>query len=219
VRNRLTDLETVGLEQAKEWVEAEPIAAPANYKDPDKIAAYIKEAEEERVQRFALNADTCRIVALGYHDIGEGDPIVALFRTEDEERDGLTWYWQSYRKRATRVIGFNSLRFDLPVLVMRSIYLGVPYPEITLAPAWRSPHVDLYERLTLGGARDKKDIKGLKFYARRFGIPVYDDVSGKDVARLIAAGDYDTVRNHCLFDLDLTRALAERLGVLEAVAA
>lgn len=30
------------------------------------------------------------------------------------------------------------------------------------------------------------------------------------------AGEWDKVANHCLFDLDLTRALAERLGVLKA---
>lgn len=216
MRNRLTDLETVGLDEAATWMEEEPIAAPSNYKDPEKIAAYIAEATAKRLERFALDADTCRIVALGMQDVGEGDPVVTLCRDEKEERHALARYWDSYRKRATRIIGFNSLRFDLPVLVMRSLYLGVDAPEITIAPAWKSPHVDLWDRLSLGGARDRKDIKSLKFYARRFGIPVYDDISGKDVAAAVKAGEWDKVANHCLFDLDLTRALAERLGVLKA---
>jgi len=83
---------------------------------------------------------------------------------------------------------------------------------MTIAPAWKSHHVDLWERLSLGGAR--RDVKSLRFYAKRFGIPIYDDISGKDVAAAVKAGEWDKIRNHCLFDLDLTRALAERLGVL-----
>jgi uncharacterized protein len=35
------------------------------------------------------------------------------------------------------------------------------------------------------------------------------------VAAMVKAGEWEKVRNHCLFDLDLTRALAERLDVLK----
>jgi hypothetical protein len=96
---------------------------------------------------------------------------------------------------------------------MRSIYLNVKHPVLTFAPAWKAyPHVDLWEKLSLNGAR--KDVKSLRFYAKRFGIPIYDDISGKDVAAMVKAGEWEKVHNHCMFDLDLTRALAERLGVL-----
>lgn len=215
MRNLLTDLETVGLDDAASWVEDEPITAPSNYKDTEKIAAYIKEATERRQERFALDADTCRIVALGYHDVGEGDPRVDICTTVAEEAAALEAYWDSYRQKGTRIIGFRSLGFDLPVLIMRSLYLGVDAPSLVIAPEWKTIHVDLWERLRLGGARDRKDIKSLKFYARRFGIPVYDDISGKDVAAMVAAGEWDKVANHCLFDLDLLRAIAERIGCLE----
>lgn len=211
MRYRLTDLETVGLEQAAEWVD--PITAPSNYKDPLKIDAYIKEAEAERRERFALDADCNRIVALGWQDIGQGAPIVRLCRDEAEESAALVEYWTTFQQRATRIVGFNSARFDLVVLVMRSLYLGVAHPELVIAPAWKSPHIDIWERLSLGGAR--KDVKSLRFYAKRFGIPIYDDISGKDVAAMVAAGDWEKVQNHCLFDLDLTRAIAERVGCLE----
>lgn len=212
-RHRITDLETLGLPEAAAWVD--PISAPANYKDPEKIAAYIAEAEAERLERFALDADCNRIVALGWHDVGFGEPIVRLCRTEGEEKIGLAEYWDSYGTQYTRVVGFNSARFDLVVLIMRSIYLNVWHPEMVIAPTWKSPHIDLWERLSLGGAR--KDVKSLRFYAKRFGIPIYDDIAGKDVAAMVKAGEWEKVRNHCLFDLDLTRAIAERIGVLEPV--
>jgi DNA polymerase elongation subunit (family B) len=212
MRSRILDLETLGLAEAKDWVE--PISAPSNYKDEAKKAAYIAEAEAERAERFSLDADTCRIVALGFYDIG-ADPTVYLCSNEFEEREKLKMFWESYAKQETRLITFNGFRFDLPVLVMRSLYLSVPHPVITFAPAWKAwPHVDLWEKLSLNGARDRKDVKGLRFYAKRFGLPIFDDISGKDVAAAIAAGEWEKVHNHCLFDLDLTRALAERLGVL-----
>lgn len=212
MRYRLTDLETAALPDAATWVEDEPISAPSNYKDADKIAAYIKDAEAKRSERFSLDADTCRIVALGYHDLPTGEPIVDICKDEAEEKAALVRYWASYRERPTRIVGFNSARFDLVVLLMRSLFLSVPHPPITIAPAWKSDHIDLWERLSLGGAR--RDVKSLRFYARRLGIPIYDDVSGSDVARLVAEGDYEKVYNHCLFDLDLTRALAERIGAI-----
>jgi predicted PolB exonuclease-like 3'-5' exonuclease len=213
MRSRLLDLETVGLHEANAWLDEDPITAPSNYKDEQAIADYIAKGEAKRIERFALDPDCCRIVALGYHDIGLGDPTVHLCSNEFEEREQLKLFWDSYRTTETRLIGFNSFRFDLPVIVMRSIYLNVKHPVLTFAPAWKAyPHVDLWEKLSLNGAR--KDVKSLRFYAKRFGIPIYDDISGKDVAAMVKAGEWEKVHNHCMFDLDLTRALAERLGVL-----
>lgn len=239
MRYRLTDLETIGLPEAGQWFDPcepdaellapilpdsrlkDPVKVAANLADvarrlaarPDEIKANIAAKEAARAEKFSLDADTCKIVALGWHDIGEGSPTVMLCKNETQESAALSIYWGTYSERFTKIVGFNSARFDLVVLVMRSLYLGVKHPEIVIAPTWKSPHVDLWERLSLGGAR--RDVKSLRFYAKRFGIPIYDDISGKDVAAMVAAGEWDKVRNHCLFDLDLTRALAERIGCLE----
>lgn len=212
MRSRLFDLETIGHPDAAQWLD--PVTPDPRCTKPESIAKSIEERTVERDERLGLDIDCNRIVALGYHDIGAGDPTVYLCSTEFEERQQLRLFWESYQQQETRLIGFNSFRFDMPVLVMRSLYLEVPHPVITFAPAWKAwPHVDLWERLSLNGAR--KDVKSLRFYAKRFGIPIYDDISGKDVAAMVKAGEWDKVHNHCLFDLDLTRALAERLGVLK----
>jgi predicted PolB exonuclease-like 3'-5' exonuclease len=241
MRSRLLDLETISHPDADQWLDPvecdpkllEPIEPDSRLKDPAKVAANLADVERrraerpaeiaasiaertlERNERLGLDPDCNRIVALGFHDLGAGDPTVYLCSTEYEEREQLKMFWETYAKQETRLIGYNSFRFDLPVLVMRSLYLSVQHPVITFAPAWKSwPHVDLYEKLSLNGARDRRDVKGLRFYAKRFGLPIYDDITGADVAAMVAAGQWDKVHNHCLFDLDLTRALAERLGVL-----
>ncbi len=39
-------------------------------------------------------------------------------------------------------------------------------------------------------------------------------VDGKDVAALAKVGNWDAIRDHCLSDVGLTHAVAERLGLL-----
>ena len=60
----------------------EPATAPANYKDADKIAAYIAEAQAKALDRAALDLDLCRIVAVGFMAAGDAEPTVLLARDE-----------------------------------------------------------------------------------------------------------------------------------------
>lgn len=211
-RYRIVDLETVGHEDAHKWVD--PITkAPANYTKAESIEKYIKEATEERAERFGLDPDCCRIVALGFHDVGYGDPTVMLMRDELEEREQLKQFWSTFDKHYTKLVTFNGIRFDLPVLLMRSLYLQVDHPEIVIAPAWKTSHLDLWNKLSLDGAR--KDVHSLSFYARRFGIGTLDKVKGSDIAKLVAEERWDEVHDHCLSDIGLTHALANRLGLLK----
>ena len=219
MRSRILDIETAALDEAIEWLEEEPIHAPANYKDEAKKAEYIAKAEAERLEKMALDPDTARIVALGWHDIGS-EPIVHLCSNEFEEREGLKLFWESFVQQETRIIGFNTHGFDLPAIVTRSIWLDVYHPHICFSPEWKSyPHVDLFQKLGLNGAR--KNVKRLRFYARRCKLPIYDDITGKDVAALVKDGSreaWEKIYNHCLSDLTLTQALAERLKVLPKTA-
>ncbi len=216
MRNRLCDLETAPHPEAHRW--AEPVNAPSNYKDEEKIAAYIKEATIERDNRLGLDPDLNRIVALGYHDVPHGDPIVLLCADEFEERAALQQFWATYAERSTRIIGYNSEGFDLIVLAMRSLFLRVKHPELIIRPSWKSPHVDIYQMLGFGGAR--KNQKGQRFYCQRLGIPIYDDITGADVARMVAENtpeSWQKIHNHALCDLGLLRALAEWIGVVPKV--
>src|SRR3990167_6147583 len=112
------DIETAPLPEAPEYIE--PAEAPANYKDPLKIAEYVAAKNAEAVAKCGLDVDLCRIVAIGIQR--EGADACAESVRDDTEDNLLTWFWRMAEGR--HLVGFNCLGFDLPVLLRRSLYLG-----------------------------------------------------------------------------------------------
>lgn len=218
MRNLILDLETFGLDAAKEWLDDEPIVAPSNWKDPQKIADYIAKAEAERFEKLALDPDCCRIVAMGFVDAGLPlDPTVYLMHDEREEKQQLELFWKVYTQQSSRLISFYGLKFDLPVLMRRSMYLDVKCPILNV-DRYRSEHVDLWQKLSFNGAITAHS---LKFYAKRLGIGTLDKVDGAQIGELVKADtkeSWQEIYDHVLSDVGLTHALAMRLGYVPRIA-
>jgi predicted PolB exonuclease-like 3'-5' exonuclease len=206
------DVEAVAIDGAGNYLE--PVAAPGNYKDPEKIAAYCEQAQREALNRAALDIDLGRIVALGTMGDGESEPTVNLARDEDDERDILIEFWATVTapgfSRPT-LIGFNCLGYDLPLMLRRSLYLDVKTPRFQMGKYRHDGIEDLMLSLSFDGA---VKYRGLSFYAKRFGLDVEDDTTGKDIAALHAAGDWEGIKAHCAADVRKTAMLARRVGVL-----
>lgn len=208
MRYLITDLETLPDESVRPLLD--PVKAPSNYKKPEAIAAAIAEKETERNEKLALHPDYCRIAVLGYHVVGGGDPVAEVCFDAADEISALKRFWQAY-EGPTRLVTFFGLKFDLPILMRRSLYLGVPYPTLNL-DKFRTPHIDICQKLSFNGAIETHS---LNFYCRRLGILIDDPVSGADVGRLWAEGNHAAVIDHCLADLGKTHALANKLGLLQ----
>ena len=207
-RKIVFDLETVSLQDVANYLDAPK--PKGNLKDPVKIAADLEEKRIEQLETASLDPDLCRIVALGWVEEGFDEPVVCLARTAEEEAGMLHAFWLSLDGRNT--VGYNSLGFDLPILMRRSLYLGVPCPMLNL-DKYRSPHVDLQQHLSHRGLLK---YRSLSWYCRRFGLDVPEDVTtGADIAALVAAGKWDAVKAHCQADVLKTRALAQRLGLFQ----
>lgn len=213
----IVDVECVGIDRAQDYLE--PVEAPDNYKKPEAIEKYIAEATAKAIDRCGLDPDLCKIVALGLGFVAGGDHVT-ICRNEGEEADALKRLWRHVEPSSgiQPILSFNGFGYDLPVLMRRSQYLGVAHPVISL-DRYRSPHIDLMQRLTWNGA-----IKAhkLSFYASRFGWPIVDTVDGSQIAALVKAGDWAAVESHCLNDLAQTRFIAQKLklipsGVLDTV--
>jgi len=209
----ILDIETLPHPDANQWLA--PVAAAANLKDPAKIAASIAERQAERDEKLGLDPDCCQICAIGWHVVGGDDPTCVIAKTEAEEAKGLRQLAQAYAspmgQQETRIVTFYGRQFDLPVLMRRAMYLGVKFPKLNL-DRYRSPHIDVWDALTYQGAL--RTAHSLSFYAKRMGFTTLDKVDGGDVAALAKAGNWNAIRDHCLSDVGLTHAVANKLGLL-----
>jgi predicted PolB exonuclease-like 3'-5' exonuclease len=118
------------------------------------------------------------------------------------------------RLRGKTLVTFHGRGFDLPVLELRSLKLGVP------APSWfghgRSPgggeHHDLFDLLSNGGATPAAP---LDLYAKLVGLPGKQDVAGKDVRGLYAQGGLERIAAYCTTDVVQTWLLYLRYRLLQ----
>jgi hypothetical protein len=214
MRYLILDVATTAIDGAHDFMEAP--SAPSNYKDPEKIAAYIADEKTKQGERCGLDPDLGRITAIGTWATTQDTPIVHLCRNEDHERDVLTmlattWLQQSKREYC-HLVGYNSLKFDWPFLVRRAMYLGVPL-RLEL-DRFKSPHIDLAERLTHRGLLP---MRSLGFYVKRLGwTDLSKPLSGAEEARVPQTGLWAELEASVIHDVTATKRLAEWLGVLKA---
>ena len=129
-----------------------------------------------------------------------------------EEEDLLSTFWRV--AAGQRLVSYNGKRFDLPVLLYRSL----PYPLEAgwyLASArpphaqYRHPHsrrqLDIFDRLAGGLSPGKLgDLLGT------LGLPGKLDADGSDVQRMWESGKGDEVGDYCLQDAAQTFLLGMR---------
>ena len=207
----VVDIETAPLHNAADFIQIG--RPPKNYKKPDTIQQWQENAWDHALDRCSLDPDLCRIVAIGSMVAGGGiQSTVAT--TELEERDMLQAFWRQITSDAI-LVGYNILQFDIPVLMRRSLYLGLKsVPQFTLNKFNPSRHItDLMLLLSMNGLIK---YRSLMWYAKRFQCAVPDQaIDGAMISHLVDAGAWDQVSQHVEDDVSLTAQLAIKLGVLQ----
>jgi hypothetical protein len=200
------DISTAPLANAGDFLDVGDFSAPANYKDPLKIAAYLAEKQATEVAAAALDPDLCRITGLGL-----SSSYIQMIRTEDEERLALT-HIARLLQTPTVLVSYNGLKFDFPVLNARALHLRVPL-RIGL-DRYKTSHIDLYDRLTNHGT-----LKGhsLQWWCRRLGWrDLVKPLSGRAESEVFATNAWPELEQSLRHDVAATERLAEWLGVLVA---
>jgi hypothetical protein len=207
------DVETAPIEDVDDYLSNDH-AAPANYKNPEAIAKYVAEAKGQERASASLNIDLCRLVAVCYQAIGQPlDPKGWTAVDDDDERDMLTALWTMLRGQygPATLYGHNILNFDVPVLLRRSLYLGVTPVQYDLGKYRHDRIVDTQQILSYNGMLK---YRSKDFYCKRLGINVPDTITGKDVGACIARGDYATPYDHCVADVRKEYLLAQAIGAI-----
>ena len=199
------DLETVPAPDCAEYL-TEPIEAPSNWKDPVKIAKYITAERQQQINEAGLDLDLCEVVAIAG---AFADREWCQSRQRQSEEAMIRDFWRFAANLFTAggvLVGFNVLHFDLPVLLRRSLYLGIPTPRISIDKYRHDQILDVAELLSFG----RRDLlRSQAFYAKRLGIAHDTTVDGSQIAALVIAGQWDTVERHCRMDTRTVREIAE----------
>lgn len=205
-RTIILDIATSSLPNAAEFIDVDSIQAPSNWKDPAKIDAYKAERLAERLDSAALDFDLARITGIAWAGDIAG---LATCRDEDQERIVLTDMAQRLRGDY-RLIGYNMLQFDAPMLMRRARYLGVPFPVIN-CDRYKSPHVDL---LALLSDRDPSRRRSLGFYVKRLSMGLVKPLTGAQEAQVPVTGDWAGLEASLRHDVEAIHQLAKWLEVL-----
>lgn len=172
-------------------------------------SATIQAAKDERRKKMAVSPEMCRIVSMA--TARGNDPVEAVCVDPKDkkwwiaEAKILQKFWQ-LAGQAKVIGGFNSNGYDLPVIFMRSLILGVaPTRKIDLTP-WKGETCDLMAlRWPRGGAM------GLKVWATLMGVPIpAGDVDGSMVEAMWLAGELEKLKEYNRSDVTLVREIYRR---------
>lgn len=118
--------------------------------------------------------------------------------------------------RKPELVTFNGRGFDLPVLQLRAMRLGLPLPYLFHKDVRyrysENGHLDLCDHITDFGAARRMRLSDL---ARLIGLPGKQGMDGSKVEDAIAAGMIQEVREYCLSDVVQTAFLMLRWKLLQ----
>lgn len=196
-------------------------------KNPDLVARHARKGELQ--MQFNLYPFTARVVCIAMvneatqrgqvlftaedYDEAEDESAPVQFVPCVDEGELLTAFWDVAR-RYDSIVTFNGRGFDVPFIYLRSALLNVPITRKDwLGYRYQTePHCDLAEQFTfysVSGRDGAAKRFNLDFYCKAFGIesPKAQGVSGMDVNRLLAAGQYREIAEYCLRDVHATVSL------------
>ena len=221
------DIETAALPiEHFDETQQEYLFRDAN-KLPDPVARHARKGELEmqlnlypftaRVVCIAmLNPDSLRgqvLFTAEDNDGTEDEAAPVQFVPCMDEGELLTAFWD-VAKHYDTVVTFNGRGFDVPFIYLRSALLNVPISRKDwLGYRFQTePHCDLAEQFTfysVSGRDGAAKRFNLDFYCKAFGIesPKAQGVTGMDVNRLLAAGQYRQIAEYCLRDVHATVSL------------
>ena len=205
------DIETVVNSRARHYYDtlkdAGLYTAPSNYKDPEKIAAYIENAIQADMAKGALRWWTGQIIAIGCELVHPKQERKMFISLEDEEKvlRGFFDYIEAISKSySIEIIGKQNKDFDDPYVRGRAMYHNIGLP-----PQFRSNRSitdvnEIFGISSSGGQRGK-----LRDYAYGLGLPT-KLADGADVAGMATAKNTDAIAAYCARDVEITAEIVRR---------
>jgi DNA polymerase elongation subunit (family B) len=170
--------------------------------DDEAFAAIRRDVE----RHMALRPEFGHVVCIGMGHDKDGSFVTKALtaRAVEDERTILEEFWKRVpSSRDWRFVTYNGLSFDLPYLIRRSIYVGVPPTSgLPLRPYSPDSHFDVMRVLSNW---ERTDTVRLDIVAELLGLRKWPPgMEGSQVLGLWRAGRVDDIEAYCLGDVRLT---------------
>lgn len=204
------------LEESRKKHEEESANAEKNYNlaRDEKRAKY----EKDFIDGAALNALTCRILAIGYRPSG-GKPVVKYGDGSHEaEAELLRHFWavaENTHEGNGLLIGHNNKSFDLPVIMRRS-WLHRITPSVRLLTPTRYYQPWIVDTMELWQAGSRGQYVSLDALGRYFGCGQKNG-DGAAFSRMFLSADpaeRQAAIAYAANDVEMTYQIAVRMGVV-----
>ncbi|MWP62021.1 ribonuclease H-like domain-containing protein [Gilliamella sp. Pas-s25] len=212
------DIETIPAQSydIKNYIQ-NSLTAPASYKKPESISAWIEENKEQAYRKTALNGGFGQVVCIGYA-INDGDVRVIYFDDwASSEKQILQSFFndliECYRPSADitpHFIGHNIENFDLRFIYQRAIVLSVKPPSFL--PLNSKSYNNMYIFDTMTEWAGKRNYVSLNEVCLSLGIPPKgDEIDGSKVWDFVKEGKLKQVADYCTGDVEKVRAIYKRI--------
>jgi hypothetical protein len=210
------DPATVKTGNMKDQAKIDAKIEDARQKHTQAVADYESKAASEEsdywsdvISKAALSPLTGKVLAIGYTSTDTGKTVLDI---DDDEAAMLTRFWSHYQKcikENRKLVGHNSTKFDIRFIIRRSWILEVDVPQAIFQRGRYLDSLTLVDTMELWGEPVKLDV-----LAKVFGVGGKPDgVDGSMFAQLLIS-NREQAEQYLRNDLLITRAVAERMGVL-----
>lgn len=195
-----------------------------NLKDPQKIADKVAEAETEFVDKAALSAITGEVVCIGI--MQPNGKRVFLDATVEGERECLEVFWDMARPvqayGSSEWAGWNLHGFDMPFIIQRSFFLGLPVPAGIMQGRYFDRRFnDLMVAFTCGVYGAFQSLDTVARFLQIGGKQKDNECTGETAHQFFRSDDPAKREKGFRYlhnDLIMTRRIAERMLGLERLA-
>jgi hypothetical protein len=199
------------------------VKAPSNYKDQEKIDAYIK-AEQDKLdadfdatyRKTSFDGGLGQICCIGYA-IDDNAPLAIC---GGSELDILNTFYQSLMdeynpssQQRPKFIGHNIVNFDLRFMFQRSVMNNVKPPMMIpfAAKPWDESIFDTMTAWAGHGNRVSLDKLCKIFNIPLKGSEIGEEIDGSMVWDFYQAGRIQDIAKYCAGDVDRTRQAYKRM--------
>lgn len=201
---------------------------PKNYKDPDKIKAWMEEQKEEQYLKQAVDTNRAKFLTIGVA-VNDDAPKVFVDLAAYDELTILTEF-EAFLKneRETKItegvnedrytfndlvfVGHNIKKFDLQILFVKSIKYNLPLLGELVHPArLRFNNGKSYDIMEVWGGADTQNYVSLDTVANTIGIQGKKGMDGSMVYPKFKEGKIDEIIEYQKDDVILTRAVFKRM--------